>query len=74
MPEEGGGGQRFWGTPGASGSFLTVHLLSLLLLWILQDMAVARSCLTLWVYYILMCLFSDPPMRGVFQLGLMQVS
>ena len=37
-------------------------------------MAVARSCLTLWVYYILMRLFSDPPMRGVFQLGLMQVS
>ncbi len=37
-------------------------------------MAVARSCITLWIYYILVRLFSDPPMRRVVQLGLMQVS
>jgi len=37
-------------------------------------MAVARSCITLWVYYILVRLFCDPPMSGVFQLGLMQVN
>jgi hypothetical protein len=37
-------------------------------------MAVARSCITLWVYYILVRLFFSPPMRGVVQLGMMQVS
>jgi hypothetical protein len=55
-------------------------------------MALARSCLTLWVSCILMLMFVDPPNhrselslddqnptpvgegRGVFQLGLVQVS
>jgi len=36
-------------------------------------MAIARSCITLWVYYILVRLFCDPPMRGVVQLELAQV-
>jgi hypothetical protein len=27
----------------------------------LQDMAFARSCLTLWVYYIVVPMFVDPP-------------
>ena len=44
----GKGGQSLCEGRGGSRCFL-----SFLLLWSLQDMAIARSCLTLWVYRIL---------------------
>ena len=74
------GGCRGW----ASWFFLLLALSFYPYFKMLQDMAVARSCLTLWVYRILVRLFCDPPIarlrhrfgegRGVLQLGLVQVS